>query len=135
MAVEAFLSFTSSSGTQIGDPLKVMECEFGFIQNTDITGKPSSKPKGGTLTLIVESTDNSELADWMISHNAKKNGVITFTLRNNKKKEISFTNGICIQYHEYFNYKGEELPMYIRITISADKLKILDVEYTNDWKD
>lgn len=133
MAFIAFLKFTDSSGNPIGDDIKVMECDFGFTQQIDITGKPSARPMGGTINLKVESTDNTELADWMISSEGMKDGRIDFTLRDNKFKTLSFEKGVCIQYHEAFDYEGS-IPMHISLTISAGKITIGSIEFSNEWK-
>ncbi|MEZ5083021.1 MAG: type VI secretion system tube protein TssD [Bacteroidales bacterium] len=112
----------------IGDDIKVMECDFGFTQQIDITGKPSARPMGGTINLKVESTDNTELADWMISSEGMKDGRIDFTLRDNKFKTLSFEKGVCIQYHEAFDYEGS-IPMHISL-ISASKITIGSIEFS-----
>lgn len=132
MAFNADLTFTDLGGRPIGEHIKVMECDFGFNQQTDITGKPVAKVMGGTINLVLESTDDESIMNWMIATTELKNGLIHFTLRDNKYKKLEFEEGACIQYQESFNYDGS-IPMQISLTISANKIRVGTSTYDNEW--
>lgn len=131
MALDAVLTLTSSG--QPTESIKVLECDFEFSQEIDETGKPSAKPRGGLIHVAVESNDKATIAEWMFSKSDLKNGKIEFALRNNKKKELTFEEGACIEYHESFN-SVNSMPMVLRFTISANTIKLGSVTFKNDWK-
>ncbi|MFT3701391.1 MAG: type VI secretion system tube protein TssD [Agriterribacter sp.] len=117
-----------------GEELNVLNCSFRFSQHIDATGKPTSLPKGGTVTMIVESTGNTHLFDWMISPTQTKNGKLTFFRRdaNSKLKTLEFSEAHCVDYHEIYDHAGDH-PMQIQLMISALELKLNDSEYKNNW--
>jgi hypothetical protein len=132
MALEAWLTFTSSEG-QTTDQLKILECDYQFTQDIDETGKPSAKPTGGQINLTVESTEKSIITEWMFAKLGYKNGKLVFPLRNGKRKELMFEDGVCISYHEAFNAINN-MPMTLHFTISANTIKLGDQTFSNDWK-
>lgn len=117
-----------------GEEINVLHCGFRFTQMTDTTGKPTAKPQGGTVSLLVESSGSTDLFDWMISPTQLKNGTITFYRRDtmSKLKTLEFTDAICTDYYETFDHAGE-MPMQIQFTISAYELKLNDSSFTNNW--
>ncbi len=115
MATDAKLSFTDSSGNA-QTSIKVLECDFGFSQDINQhTLTPSAHVRINTINVVVESTKDTQLADWMIS-NSQKKGKIELTIQNNVKKTIGFEEAYCASYHESFNHMGGESPMHISIS-------------------
>ncbi len=114
--------------------VRVLDCEFGFTQDIDSTGKPTSRPRGSIIKLVLESTGDSELVSWMFSHSDTKNGTIRFLRRDNEAamKKLSFKDGICISYHESFKDHGS-VPMITSITISAREIHIDGLVFKNMW--
>ena len=102
--------------------IKVLELDYGFTQYIDETGKISGFPTGGTINLVVESTEDTQIIDWMIHPTATKDGKIEIQLK--KKKIVKFENAYCIQYHESFSHMGGDQPMSISFTISAEGIYI-----------
>ena len=127
------MSFTAKLALD-GDEMNVLQCGYRFSQVTDSTGRPSAIPRGGTVNLIVESTGNTNLFDWMISPTQIKSGVVTFLRRDavSKLKELTFSDAYCVDYYEAYNHLGDH-PMQVHLTISAHQLKLNDSEYTNNW--
>ena len=39
----------------------IVECEYEFSQQVDDTGKPVTRPHGGTITFVMPSTDDDDL--------------------------------------------------------------------------
>jgi hypothetical protein len=119
-----------------GEEMNVLHCSFRFTQVTDATGRPSSIPQGGTINLVVESNNKSDLFDWMISPTQTKSGDVTFFRRDtmSKLKALEFTGAHCVDYCETFDHEGDH-PMQIQLTISAHELKLNDSEFKNNWPD
>lgn len=117
-----------------GEDINVLHCGFRFTQMTDTTGKPTSKPQGGNINLLLESSGSTDLFDWMISPTQMKNGTITFYRRDtmSKLKTLEFSDAVCIDYYETFDHAGIT-PMQIQMTISAHELKLNDSEFKNNW--
>ncbi|BAV10185.1 hypothetical protein SAMN05421788_104445 [Filimonas lacunae] len=117
-----------------GESSNILYCSFRFTQVTDATGRPSSVPKGGAVTLTVESAGTSDLFDWMISPDQTRSGVITFYRRDtmSKLKTLEFTDAHCIDYQEVYQHDGD-FPMQVKMILSAKELKLNDSTFTNNW--
>jgi hypothetical protein len=128
------LSFKAVLEIEEKKKVRVLECDFGFNQHVDPTGKASGKPRGGIISLVIESVNDPELISWMFSHDERKNGTISFLRRDNEGpfKKVTFKEGICISYHETFRDYGT-IPMTTALTISAREIKIGDVVFSNKW--
>lgn len=112
----------------------VLDCTFSFSQGIDHSGKPTAKPKGGVITLTIESNSETELFDWMISSSQTKSGTIIFYRRDalSKMKELKFTDAYCVDYRETFRADGEN-PMHIQLVLSAKSLALGGSNYQNTW--
>lgn len=117
-----------------GEEMNVLECHFSFRQTTDHSGKPSNKPRGGTVRIVIESGGTTQLFDWMISNTHTKNGTITFFRRDalSRLKELHFSDAYCVKYGEHFNASGT-YPMQIRMKLSARELVLNHSVYRNQW--
>ena len=119
----------------------IIECEYSFSQSIDQTGKPSSRATGGIINVVLETTeDTSSLAHWMLSESDMKSGSLNFTLSNEKQKVVSFSEGICVGYHEYFNMRDVDVEtnkpsMLLKLSITAKEITIGSATFTNKWKD
>lgn len=106
-----------------------MECEYKFEQAVDDTGKPTSRPRGGMITLVIPSTNDDDMFfyNWMFHKSEAKAGIIRFRLYSNENKisykTVSFANAYCVGLRDYFNDHDEKL-MYTTITISAQVIRI-----------
>jgi hypothetical protein len=126
MATDAKLYFTDSSGNA-QTSIKILECDFGFSQDINQqTLSPSSNVRINNINLVVESTKDTQLADWMISPQSQKKGKIELTIQNNVKKTIEFEEAYCASYHESFNHLGGESPMQISISFTARVITLDD---------
>ena len=114
--------------------MNVLDCQFSFTQQTDHNGKPAARPRGGAITLLVESDGDTNLFDWMLSNTQTKNGSIVFFRRDalSKLKELRFTDACCVEYTEHFN-AADEHPMQIQLVLSARELQLGSVTYTQPW--
>lgn len=107
----------------------VVECEYQFTQAVDETGKPTSRPSGGTITMVIPSTNDDDMFfyNWMFHKSEVKAGIIRFRLYSNENKisykTISFANAYCIELRDYFNDHDEKL-MYTTVKISAQVIRV-----------
>ena len=109
--------------------IKVLEMDYGFTQETasEYVGRVSGNPRGGLINLVIETTSDTRILDWMITNMAQKSGRIEIQLM--KKKVIKFKNAYCINYHESFNHLGGKEPMTTSFTISAEKVEIDNIAF------
>ena len=119
----------------------VVECEYKFSQSIDDTGKPTSRPKGGEITIVIPSTNDDDMFfyNWMFHKSEVKAGILRFCLYSNDNKRsyktVSFANAYCIELKDYFNDHDAKL-MYTTIKISAQVIMIGSVNtslFTNAW--
>ncbi|MBX2924964.1 MAG: hypothetical protein KF746_22375 [Chitinophagaceae bacterium] len=117
-----------------GEEMSVLQCSFRFSQDIDISGKPSSRPRGGIVTLVLESTGSTMLFDWMINPSQIKEGLITFYRRDtsSRLKTLKFIDAYCIDYYEIYDHLGA-FPMQVELKVSALELHLNDSEYKNNW--
>ncbi|MBC9913526.1 type VI secretion system tube protein TssD [Chitinophaga varians] len=117
-----------------GSTMNVLECHFTFSQATDETGKPSHRPRGGIIRIVIESDGSSWLFDWMISNTGVKSGTVTFWRRDvmSRMKELRFTDAYCVRYGEHFNASGA-IPMQVQLKLSARELALNQSVYQNPW--
>lgn len=108
----------------------VMECDYEFTQAVDITGRPSDRPRGGLINVVIMSPDDSDLSlhEWMRDKDTTKDGKITLYVNRDSvmaPKTIRFENAYCIRLYEYFN-NNNTLPMYMKLGIMAGVLTFGD---------
>ena len=119
----------------------VIECSYDFSQSVDETGKPTSRPHGGTITFVMPSTSDDDLFfyNWMFNKTQVHNGTFkfcVFTTRNLQSyKTVAFKNAYCISLRDYFNDSDSKL-MYTTVTISAEQIRIgktSGATLNNEW--
>ncbi len=127
------MSFLAKISLDGAEEINVLYCSYRFNQAIDATGKPSSIPQGGLITLTVESKNDTDIMDWMINPTSTKSGKITFYRRDmmSKLKTLEFTGAYCVNFQEEFNHAGE-MPMQITFTASAKTIKVNDSEFKNN---
>lgn len=119
----------------------VVECEYEFRQSVDDTGKPTSRPSGGQIRIVVPATNDDDMFfyNWMFHKSEVKAGILRFCLYSNENKRsyktVSFANAYCIQLRDYFNDHDAKL-MYTTIIISAQIIRIGGANFStfaNAW--
>lgn len=122
----------------------VVECAYEFNQHVDDTGKPTSRPLGGTITFVMPATSDDDVFfyNWMFRKTEMRSGKFRFIVytANNKQsyKTVSFENAYCIGLKDYFNDNDSRL-MYTTVTLSAEKIfvggkNLFDkAEFNNEW--
>ncbi len=117
-----------------GKDYNVLSCKFTLNQEHDITGRPSSITRGGVVNIVLESTDDTALFEWMCDSYMKKDATITFNKRdeNAKLKELGIVEAYMVGYSESFDSLGERA-MLETITLSAKSIKMGNGEHDNEW--
>ncbi len=112
----------------------VLRCSYTFEQPTDNTGKPSGKPRGGRITLTVESDGGYDLHHWMNDAEQTKDGGIIFFKRDamSRMQEVVFEKAFCVKLQTTFDANGSSA-MQNHLIISAQKMTIGDMKYSNPW--
>lgn len=103
--------------------LNVLQCKYEISQVTDHKGKPSARPRGGIINVLVESDSKTFLFDWATSETQIKSGDITFVKRDTmgKMKQLQFVDAYCIEFSEEFVAEGDD-PMQIELLLSAKEI-------------
>ena len=117
-----------------GKKYNVLDCTYSLQQEIDATGRPSSVTRGGQITMVVESTNGTELFEWMCNNFERKDGTVTFLKRDSDAtmKELKFTEGYLVSFVESFNSDNKN-PMTVAFTISAKELKMGNGTHKNEW--
>lgn len=119
----------------------VVECSYEFSQTIDETGKPTSRPRGGEITIVIPSTNDDDMFfyNWMFHKSEVKAGILRFCLYSNENKlsykTVSFANAYCIELRDYFNDHDAKL-MYTTIKISAQIIMVGSMNsatFINAW--
>ena len=119
----------------------VVECSYEFNQSIDDTGKPVSRPRGGSITFVTPASSDDDLFfyKWMFNKTRVESGVFRFCVysQNNRRsfKSVAFTNAYCIALRDYFNDNDSKL-MYTTITLSAEVIRIGAIDsalFSNEW--
>ena len=113
----------------------VLSVSYSFSRDVDHKGRPSSTVYGGTLSVTVESTEDSTVIETMVNSKHKPiNGKVTFFKREEdgaKMKEVTWTDGYVIAYSEGLDATGGN-PMSISFTVSARQLKVGNADHVNE---
>jgi hypothetical protein len=117
-----------------GKKLVVKHCSYDLTQEVDATGRPSAITRGGRIRLVVESTGETDLFEWMVNSFERKDGTVTFYKRDTdaKSKELSFKEGYLVKFEESFDADSQN-PMTVAFTISARELSMGNATHINEW--
>jgi hypothetical protein len=117
-----------------GKKLNVKHCSYDLTQEVDATGRPSAITRGGRIRLIVESTGETDLFEWMVNSFERKDGTVTFYKRDTDavSKKLSFKEGYLVKFEESFDADNQN-PMTVAFTISARELSMGNATHVNEW--
>ena len=113
----------------------VISCNYALRREVDGKGRPASVVYGGTVDLVIESSDDTSIIEAMVNNQFKPlDGTVTFKKSDEdaKMKELSFEKGYIVNFAESFGTLDSK-PMLISFTVSAQTLKIGSAEHKNDW--
>ncbi len=117
-----------------GKEYNVLNVNYGLIQETDPTGRPSSIARGGKIDLTIESTGGTELFELMTNNFERKDGSVVFIKRDTDAtlKELKFEEAYVVKYKENFDSTGKN-PLTESVTLSAKKISMGTGEHVNEW--
>lgn len=113
----------------------ILTVDYEMTQKVDESNRPNGKPRAGIINLVVETSKNIDLLEWMIKPTMLKSGTIVFFRRdaNSPMRTISFIDAFCINLKEMFDAEGK-MPMTTRLTLSARELKVSQkLSISNPW--
>lgn len=104
--------------------------QYHFRQGIDQHGKPNTAVFGGQIQFVVQSTDDTFFAEWMVDHSKNQDGKIVFYDADGNKeiKTVEFKKAYCVNYSEIFDGNGARE----HITISSKKVSIGNAEHENE---
>jgi len=116
------------------EEMNILDCSFEFNQESDYNGRPSEKPRGGKIQLLIESTSKTNFLEWMVSTDMTKTGFINFYKRENMSslKKLEFKDAYCLHYKEHFNAENSQ-SFQTSLIISAKKISLRGTEFENNW--
>ena len=114
------------------DGLQVISCSFGFVQDVDKRGYPTSGVYGGQIELQLLNENDPEIIQWMFQSAADKNGKVTFhsDSTSTPSHSVHFRDGRLIKYHESFKSETEVI---VTLVITAREIEISGETHTNIW--
>jgi hypothetical protein len=117
-----------------GNKYRVLQCSYSLKQEIDATGRPSSTTRGGVVNLVVESTDDTSLFEWMCDSYMKKDAKVTFNKRDedSKMKELEIVEAYMVHFEESFDDTGTGA-MIESFSLSARSIKLGNGEHENEW--
>jgi hypothetical protein len=117
-----------------GKELNVLDCNYSLHQETDPTGRPSSVTRGGRINLRVESTNETDLFEWICNNFQTKDGSVVYLKRDSDAtmKELKFKEGYLVDFAESFDAANDN-PMTTNISISAKEITLGNGTHRNEW--
>ena len=117
-----------------GKEYRVLDASYELHQVTDQTGRVSSVTRGGKITISVESTQETDLFEWMTNSYENKEGSLVFLKRDSDAtmKELKFKEAYMIEFKESFS-ASNDMPMRMDFILSAKEIEMGNGKFTNDW--
>jgi hypothetical protein len=122
-----------ASLTMAGKTLDILSCSYAFNRNTDHKGKPVSDTSGGTVSLALESTEETDILETMLNkQDVPQTVTIDFQQSEStaSMKKIELKEAFIVSFSESFS---DGSPMVYQVTISAKEMTIGKAELKNDW--
>lgn len=130
MSLMARLHIEGHSKVDAG--IKIISCDYSFSQDIDARGYKTSKVRSGLINVAMQGIDDTEIVQWMLSDNIKKDGKITYSgvIDTGPQRSIEFKDALLVSYHESFSDQSDIL---INLTISARVIVISGVTQESLW--
>ena len=117
-----------------GKERNILSVDYGMLQETDASGRPSSISRGGKIHITVESTGDTDLFEWMTNSFERKDGSIVFLKRDSEAtlKELKFKE--AYKYKSQQEYKATRNPtLKETFTLSAKEIELGTGKHVNEW--
>ncbi|MEN4760139.1 MULTISPECIES: type VI secretion system tube protein TssD [unclassified Chryseobacterium] len=117
-----------------GKERNIIAVDFGMLQETDPTGRPSSVVRGGKIHLTVEGTGETDLFEWMTNSFERKDGSVVFLKRDSEAtlKELKFKEAYIVKYKEDFDASSQN-PLTETFVLSAKEIELGSAKHINEW--
>lgn len=117
-----------------GNEFDVQQCSYQLRRDVDAKGRPSSDIYGGSITVTVESTEDTSIIEAMVNQFKPLEGNIVFNKGNeeSKMKELIWKNGYIVDFKEDIDVIGKT-PMKLTFTVSTQILQIGGAQIEQDW--
>ena len=108
-----------------GSKYDALGCNYSFHRDVDSKGRPESNVYGGTIKVVVEANDDTNIVARLIEQSDPISGSVTFHKDGNAvpMKTLSWENGYIMKYNETFDVT-ENVPMSIYFELSAGKITV-----------
>jgi len=112
--------------------IKILSCDFSFSQDVDNRGMVASKVRAGLINVTLPGINDSEILEWMLGHDVKKDGKITFSgvVDTGPHKSVEFEDAVLVSYHESFSDQSD---IIMSLTISSRIIKVTGVKHESLW--
>lgn len=112
------------------------EFDLCFDQEVNSKGYPDGLPRGGIMTLVLQTPPDDFINEWMQKENLLCDGEIRFLSDKTKIDQsailtISFTEAYCVRYKKIIN---PSIGLLTTLVISPKTVKIGNEEFENRWK-
>jgi len=117
-----------------GSEFEALSCDYSFHRDTDAKGRPVTSVYGGTVRVVVESNDDTDVVAQLMNQFEPFSGSITFHRGGDpaKLKELTWENGYIMRFSESFDMTNRE-PMKMYFEISAEKISMEGEEVDHKW--
>ena len=118
----------------------VYSVSYELYTSKDDTGRPSDRAHAGTIKILRESDENTDIARWAMDSSKPNRKAGKVTMKNPDDammKELTWEEGFITRFEETVPHikdkPDEQVNEYFEI--SCLKLKIGDAEIDNLWED
>jgi hypothetical protein len=115
------------------DGFKILSYDFSFSQEVDNRGMVGSKVRAGLLHVTIPGTDDSNILQWMLGHDLRKNGRISFSGYDDSgghRRNVVFKDAVLVNYREVYSDPSD---IIISLTISSRVIQMPSIEYNGQW--
>ncbi len=115
--------------------MNLIDFKMSFKQNTDYTGRPTTKPLLQIINAIYETTKDIDVFAWSIHSTMLKKVIVEFSpsTMSSKTKRYEFYDVACTFYKEGFNGQNSN-PTLTTIGMSAAIFKYENTIHEKSWK-
>lgn len=118
----------------VGKQFNVLQYTYHINQEVNYNGLPSSKPTGGLINVILESSKDDLFEEWAISPNMAKDAEILMMSANMDRpsKKIRLSGTYLISKEEIFNSTNNE-PAKMILVLSPDIFEEDGIVFNKEW--
>lgn len=112
--------------------IKILSCDYSFSQDVDSNGKIASNIRAGIINISIAGISDTEIVQWMLGKDVRKNGKISFSgvIDTGPHKSFEFEDAVLINYHESFSDQSD---IIINISISSRKIIVSGITHETQW--